>query len=80
MNNHQGIKYHRLIFVILVEDMGYSSKGMTPSVAALSAPVGFLANDYLSRVSRQSRLSNEKGDNEMTPGVVCRSYGIYLKD
>jgi hypothetical protein len=39
---------------------------------------GFLANGYLPRVSCQSRLSaNDKGD-EMTPGAVRRSHGIYL--
>ena len=43
-----------------------------------SAP-GLLANDHLQRVSRQSRLSgNDKGDNEIIPGAVHRSPGIYL--
>ena len=33
----------------------------------------------LARVSRQSRVSlNSKGDNEMVPGAVHRSAGIYL--
>ena len=39
---------------------------------------GFLANDHLSRVLRQSRLSaNDKGD-EMILGAVHRSLGSYL--
>ena len=41
---------------------------------------GFLANGQLHRVSRQSRLSaNYKGDNEMVPGAVHISPGIYIK-
>ena len=40
---------------------------------------GFLANVYLPRVPRQSRLlANDKGDNEIIPGAVHRSPGIYL--
>ena len=40
---------------------------------------GFLANDHLSRVSRQSHLSaNDKDDNEMIPGAVHRSPDICL--
>ena len=39
----------------------------------------FLVKCHLLRVSRQSRLSaNAKGDNEMIPGGVHRSPGIYL--
>ena len=38
----------------------------------------FLAKDHLPLVLRQSRLSaNDKGDNEMIPGIVYRSPGIY---
>ena len=41
---------------------------------------GFLANVHLLRVSRKSRLStNDKGDNEMIPGVVHRTPGIHCK-
>ena len=36
----------------------------------------FLAKDHLPRVSHQS--VNDKGDNEMIPGAVHRSPGIYL--
>ena len=36
---------------------------------------GFLANDYLSRVSRQS--ANGKGDNERIPGTGHKSLGIF---
>ena len=40
---------------------------------------GFLANGHLLRMSRQSRLSaNDKGDNEVIPGIVNRSPGYYL--
>ena len=40
---------------------------------------GFLINDHLPRVSRQSRLAaNDKGNNEMIPRAVHRSPGIYL--
>ena len=40
---------------------------------------GFLAKGHLPRVSLQSRLSaNGSGDNEMIPGAVDRSPGIYL--
>ena len=40
---------------------------------------GFLANDHLPRESRQSRLSaNGKVDNEVKPGTVHISPGIYL--
>ena len=40
---------------------------------------GFLANDHLPRVSRQSPLSvNDKDANEMRPGTVHRSHGIHL--
>ena len=40
---------------------------------------GFLVNGNLPRVSCQSRLSaNDKGDNEMIPGDMHRSSGIYL--
>ena len=40
---------------------------------------GVPANFDLSRVSRQSSLSaNDKGDNDMIPGAVHRSSGIYL--
>ena len=39
----------------------------------------FLANEHLSPVSRQSRLSdNDKGNNQVKPGVMHRSHGIYL--
>ena len=37
---------------------------------------GFLPNDHLPRISRLS--ANGKGDNEMIPGTVHRSHGIYL--
>ena len=37
---------------------------------------GILANDHMLRVSRQS--TNDKSDNEMIPGVVHRSSGIYF--
>ena len=44
------------------------------------APVRVSANDHLPRVSRQSRPSaNDKGDNEMIPGALHRSPGIYFK-
>ena len=44
------------------------------------APVRVLANDHLPQVSRYSRLSaNDKGDNEMTPGTMHRSPGVYLR-
>ena len=40
---------------------------------------GFLANGHLPRVSRQTHLSaKDKGDNEMIPGSVQRSLGVYL--
>ena len=40
---------------------------------------GFLAKVHLLRVSRQSHVSaNDKGDNEMIPGAVHISPGIYL--
>ena len=40
---------------------------------------GFLGKDHLPRVACQSRLSaNNKSDNEMIPGVMHRSPGIYL--
>ena len=38
---------------------------------------GFLANDHLPRMSRLP--ANDMGDDEMKPGVVHRSPGIYLK-
>ena len=39
----------------------------------------FLAKGHLPRVSRQSRLSaNDKRGNEMIPGAVHRSPGIYF--
>ena len=37
---------------------------------------GFLAQDHFPRVSRQSRLS--ANDNELIPGAVHNSLGIYL--
>ena len=38
----------------------------------------FLAKGHLPRLSRQSRLlANGEGDNEMIPGVLYRSSGIY---
>ena len=41
---------------------------------------GFLVNDHLPRVSRQSRLSaKDKGDNEVKLADVHWSPGIYLK-
>ena len=40
---------------------------------------GFLAKGHLPRVLRQSRLSaKDKGDNELIPGTLHRSSGIYL--
>ena len=40
---------------------------------------GFVANDHLLRVSRQSRLTvTDKGDNEMIPGALHKSPGIYF--
>ena len=39
---------------------------------------GFLANGHLSRVLDQSRLTANKGDNEMIHGAVHRSPSIYL--
>ena len=40
---------------------------------------GFLAKDYLPRVSRQSSLSaKDNCGNEMKPGAIHRSPGIYL--
>ena len=40
---------------------------------------GYLANDNLPRMSRQSRLlANDKDENEIIPGAVPRSPGIYL--
>ena len=36
----------------------------------------FLANGHLPRVSRQS--ANDKSDNEVIPGAMHRSSGIYL--
>ena len=40
---------------------------------------GFLANDHLPRVSRQSCLSaNDKGDNKIIPWTVHESPVIYL--
>ena len=41
-----------------------------------SASVRVLSQRPLSRVSRL--LANDKGDNEMIPGAVHRSPGIYL--
>ena len=38
----------------------------------------FLAKDHVPWVSRQSRLSPFKGDNEVKQGAVHRSSGIYL--
>jgi hypothetical protein len=39
----------------------------------------FLEKGYLPRISRQSRLSaHDKGNNEMIPGTVHRSHGIYF--
>ena len=54
-------------------------KKLQASVAVLPAPVRVTIHYYLPRVSRQSRLSaNDKGNNEMIPGAVHRSHGIYL--
>ena len=39
---------------------------------------GFLGNDHLFRLSHQSHLSANKGDNVMKPGAVHKSPGIYL--
>ena len=39
---------------------------------------GFLANDYLYRVSRQTRLSTSDKDDEIISVTVNRSPGIYL--
>ena len=40
---------------------------------------GFLVEDHLPRVSRQSRLSdNDKGDNDIIPEAVQTSPGICL--
>ena len=46
------------------------------SVAVHQLLSGFLANGHLARVSRLS--ANDKIDNEMVPGAVHRSPGIYL--
>ena len=39
---------------------------------------GFLAIDHFPRVSRQSRLSADKSDNEMIPRSVAGSPSIYV--
>ena len=39
---------------------------------------GFLAKAHVPRVPRQSRLSANKGDDEMIPGFVHISPGICL--
>ena len=42
-------------------------------------PSGFLTKGHLPQVSCQSHLpANDKGDNEMIPGAVHRTPGIYL--
>ena len=47
-------------------------------MAVPPAPVRVPSQWLLSRVSRQSSLlPNDKGDNEMIPGAVHRSPGIY---
>ena len=48
-------------------------------MAVPPATVLVLANGDFPQVSRQSRLAaNNKGDNEMKPGAMHRSPGIYL--
>ena len=59
--------------------MGYSQKIFILVWRCYQLLSGFLAKDHLSRVSHRSRLSTDvKGDNEMIPGAVHRSPGIYL--
>jgi hypothetical protein len=54
---------------------GLRLKKLSASVAVTPAP----SNGHLPRMSWQSHLSaNDKGDNEMIPGVVHRSHAIYL--
>ena len=56
--------------------MELQPKELKESVAVHHLLSGFLSEAYLPRVSYQS--TNDKGDNEMIPGAVHRSPGIYL--
>ena len=59
-------------------DSGIRIRQFYANVVVPLAPLKFLANGHLSRVSCQLCLSDDAGGNEVNARGVHRSLGIYL--